>query len=85
MANHSNCSDLSSTNHVDVVVGESIANVRYADCGPRDGPVVLALHGAPGGIQDFMELFGPLMSAGIRFIVPEFPGTLHLYTVSQLN
>jgi len=50
------------------------ALVSYADVGPRDGLIVVAIHGAPGSISDFTELYEHLPAAGIRCLVPEFPG-----------
>jgi len=56
----------------------TFATVGYADLGPKDGPVCLTLHGAPGGIQDTIELADSLNKAGIRLLIPEFPGTIIL-------
>jgi len=60
---------------VRVPVGKAIADVGYIDVGPRDGPVVLVVHGAIGGIKDFTDLFESLSLAGNRVLLPEFPGT----------
>lgn len=63
-----------SVNFLRVPFQETFVRVGYVDVGLTDGPVVLAVHGAPGSVQDFAELFGPLADAGIRIVVPEFPG-----------
>lgn len=60
--------------HVRVTKGKDIINVGYVDIGPPDGPILLIIHGAIGGIEDFTNLFEPLTSAGNRVLVPEFPG-----------
>ena len=43
------------------------------DTGPRDGPVVLLLHGAGGSGHSFRGLI-PLLSDRYRVIVPDLPG-----------
>lgn len=48
--------------------------VGFTDEGPKDGPILLALHGVPGGSMDFSPLFEPLLDAGIRIITINFPG-----------
>lgn len=47
----------------------------YRDLGPRDGavPVVLLLHGSPGGMQDFHGL-SERLAASARVLVPDLPG-----------
>lgn len=60
--------------YVKVPYKDTFSDVGYVDVGSADDPVVIALHGAPGGVQDFAELYGPLAEKGIRFVVPEFPG-----------
>ena len=50
--------------------------VSYLDLGPADGStVVLCCHGAPGTHLDLDVFFEPLLQAGARVIVPNFPGT----------
>lgn len=68
--------------YVTVPFNQTSSKVGFVDVGPREGPVVIALHGAPGGVQDFAELYGPLAERGIRFIVPEFPGILLICSIS---
>lgn len=67
-------SSIAPVDYVTVPFNQTSSKVGFVDVGPREGPVVIALHGAPGGVQDFAELYGPLADRGIRFIVPEFPG-----------
>jgi len=69
-------SDVSLTiRSVRVPVGGSIAKVGYADLGHAEGAVCLALHGAPGSIEDMVDLAPALTEAGFRLLIPEFPGS----------
>ena len=69
-------SDVSLTiRSVRVPVGTSFANVGYADLGCADGAVCLALHGAPGSVEDMVDLAPALTEAGFRLLIPEFPGS----------
>jgi len=61
-------------NSVCIPVNGSFARVGYADLGCSEGAVCLALHGAPGSVYDMLELAPSLMEAGIRLVIPEFPG-----------
>ena len=61
-------------NSVRVPVNGSFARVGYADLGCPEGAVCLAVHGAAGGIYDMLELAPSLTEAGIRLVIPEFPG-----------
>ena len=45
--------------------------VGYTDVG--DGPVVVALHGAPGSVRDWRWL-GPLLEPRIRLVRVDMPG-----------
>ncbi len=50
--------------------------VEFADEGPADGPVVLTVHGSPGG-HDQGQLMGRfLVAAGFRVVSPSRPGYL---------
>jgi pimeloyl-ACP methyl ester carboxylesterase len=51
-----------------------VLEVSYADLGPRNGPVVLLLHGWPYDIHSFAEVAPALAAAGYRVIVPELRG-----------
>jgi pimeloyl-ACP methyl ester carboxylesterase len=45
-------------------------NVGYVDVGPRDGTVVILLHGWPYDIHSFVDVAPRLTAAGYRVIVP---------------
>jgi pimeloyl-ACP methyl ester carboxylesterase len=45
-------------------------NIGYADVGPRDGTVVILLHGWPYDIHSFVDVAPLLTAAGYRVIVP---------------
>ena len=49
-------------------------NVSYAEAGPRNGPVVILLHGWPYDIYSFAEVTPVLTAAGYRVIVPFLRG-----------
>lgn len=48
--------------------------VHYVDEGPRDGPVVLLLHGQPSWSFLYRHMIPPLASAGYRVIAPDLVG-----------
>ena len=48
--------------------------VHYLDEGPRDGPVVLLMHGQPVWSYLYRYMIPPLVSAGFRVIVPDLVG-----------
>ncbi|TCK36827.1 pimeloyl-ACP methyl ester carboxylesterase [Paraburkholderia sp. BL8N3] len=49
-------------------------SIGYAEAGPRNGPVVILLHGWPYDIYSFAEVTPLLASAGYRVIVPYLRG-----------
>ena len=49
-------------------------DISYADTGPRDGPVVLLLHGWPDDASTWEEVAPALNAAGLRTIVPTLRG-----------
>ncbi|AOJ07846.1 alpha/beta fold hydrolase [Burkholderia mayonis] len=49
-------------------------NVGYAQAGPKDGPVVILLHGWPYDIHSFVGVVPLLASAGYRVVVPYLRG-----------
>ena len=60
----------------EVVQGESTGRqvrVVYRDSGPRDAPVLLLLHGSPGGLQNFRKL-ETLLRDRYRVLAPDLPG-----------
>ncbi len=56
----------------DVVV-EGLRMV-YVDEGPRDGPVVLLLHGEPAWSYLYRRMIPPLVAAGFRCVAPDLIG-----------
>jgi pimeloyl-ACP methyl ester carboxylesterase/membrane protein DedA with SNARE-associated domain len=52
--------------------------LAYQDAGPKDGPVVVLLHGSPGSGGDFKRtdngLISSLTTKGYRVIAPDLPG-----------
>ena len=48
--------------------------MHYLDEGPRDGPLVLCLHGQPVWSYSFRKMIPPLVEAGHRVIVPDLVG-----------
>jgi pimeloyl-ACP methyl ester carboxylesterase len=55
-------------------VNAGTLNMGYAEAGPRNGPVVILLHGWPYDIYSFAEVTPLLVSAGYRVIVPYLRG-----------
>ena len=48
-------------------------NVFYREAGPKDGPVLLLLHGFPASSFQYRELM-PLLADTYRCIAPDLPG-----------
>lgn len=48
--------------------------VHYLDEGPRDGPVVLLLHGEPTWCYLWRHMIPPLVAAGMRVVAPDLVG-----------
>lgn len=48
--------------------------IAHVDEGPRDGPVVLLMHGEPTWGYLYRHMIGPLTDAGHRVIVPDLVG-----------
>lgn len=48
--------------------------ITYADEGPRDGPIVLLLHGWPDDASTWNGVIGALNTVGLRTIVPTLRG-----------
>ncbi len=64
-----------SPNYVEVPSGEGESlRVHYLDEGPKDGPLVLALHGEPSWSYLYRTMIPPLVEAGYRVIAPDLPG-----------
>jgi len=54
--------------------GVKLPRVHYLDEGPRDGQVILCLHGEPTWSFLYRNMIPTLVSAGFRVIVPDFIG-----------
>jgi haloalkane dehalogenase len=48
--------------------------IHHVDEGPRDGPVVLCLHGEPAWSYLYRKMIPLLTAAGLRVIAPDLPG-----------
>jgi len=61
--------------YVDVPSGDDIAlRIHYIDEGPRDGEVVLLLHGEPSWAYLYRNVIPVLTAAGLRVIAPDLVG-----------
>lgn len=59
---------------INVPYKNHIAKIKYYESGLRNDPVILAVHGAPGSLDNFKEFAQSISTFGYRFICPEFPG-----------
>ena len=48
--------------------------IHHIDEGPRDGPILLAMHGQPVWCYLYSKMIPFLTEAGIRVIAPDLPG-----------
>lgn len=48
--------------------------IHHLDEGPRDGPVVLVMHGQPVWSYLYRKMIPRLVAAGLRVIAPDLPG-----------
>ncbi|HWU87231.1 MAG TPA: haloalkane dehalogenase [Kofleriaceae bacterium] len=55
-----------------VQVGE--LRMHYVDEGPRDGAIVLCLHGEPSWSYLYRTMIPPLVAAGLRVVAPDLVG-----------
>jgi pimeloyl-ACP methyl ester carboxylesterase len=55
-------------------VRTDVLEIAYHEAGPRDGEVVLLLHGFPYDIHSYVDVIPLLVSAGRRVIVPYLRG-----------
>lgn len=62
-----------SSNYIHLLNGK-LPRVHYLDEGPRDGPVILCLHGEPTWSFLYRNMIPSLVQAGYRVIVPDFIG-----------
>ena len=51
-----------------------VLDVGLVDVGPRDGPVVLLLHGFPYDVHSYVDVAPRLVAAGLRVVVPYLRG-----------
>ena len=63
--------------------GVTLPRVHYVDEGPKDGPVVLCLHGEPAWSFLYRKMVPPLVAAGYRVVVPDFIGLKRSYNMEQ--
>jgi len=59
---------------IDAGCGVTLPRVHYVDEGPKNGPVVLCLHGEPAWSFLYRKMVPPLVAAGYRVVVPDFIG-----------
>ena len=52
----------------------TLPRVHFVDEGPKNGPVVLCLHGEPAWSFLYRKMVPPLVAAGYRVVVPDFIG-----------
>ncbi|MEM7016510.1 MAG: alpha/beta fold hydrolase [Pseudomonadota bacterium] len=65
--------------------------MHYLDEGPKDGPVMLLLHGMPTWSYLYRDMIPPLVAAGYRCIAPDHmgfgksdkPADIHWYTIAR--
>jgi pimeloyl-ACP methyl ester carboxylesterase len=57
-----------------VLLATPAGPLSVTDEGPREGPVVVAVHGIPGSVRDFRYLAPPLLARGVRLIRLDLPG-----------
>jgi haloalkane dehalogenase len=48
--------------------------IAHVDEGPRDGPIVLLMHGEPAWSYLYRKMIPVLVSAGLRVIAPDLVG-----------
>ncbi len=58
---------------VDQSTGTAL-RLHYLDEGPRDGPVVLMMHGEPTWCYLYRHMIGPVVAAGYRVLAPDLVG-----------
>ncbi|WP_343547121.1 alpha/beta hydrolase [Ralstonia sp.] len=55
-------------------IDAGVLNIGYADLGPKNGPVMILLHGWPYDIYSYAEVAPALVAAGYRVLVPYLRG-----------
>ena len=56
-----------------LTIGDGV-RVHHLDEGPRDGPVVLLMHGEPSWCYLYRKMVTPLTGAGLRVVAPDLVG-----------
>ena len=69
---------------IDAGCGVKLPRVHYLDEGPRDGRVVLCLHGEPSWSFLYRKMVPVLSRKGYRVIVPDFIGQFSVGLCSKL-
>jgi haloalkane dehalogenase len=59
---------------IDDLDGSGKLRIHYLDEGPRDGHVVLCMHGEPSWSYLYRKMIPPLVAAGFRVIAPDLVG-----------
>ncbi|XP_006818296.1 haloalkane dehalogenase-like [Saccoglossus kowalevskii] len=59
---------------VELSVLDTTIVMVFADMGPPDGPVIICIHGSPATYRAYHTMFQPLTEAGMRLVIPNFPG-----------
>jgi pimeloyl-ACP methyl ester carboxylesterase len=52
-------------------------DIFYRDAGPKDGPVLLLLHGVPTSSRMYQPMLESVLAAKYRLISPDYPGFGH--------
>ena len=55
-------------------IDAGVLNIGYADLGPKNGPVMILLHGWPYDIYSYAEVAPVLAAAGYRVLIPYLRG-----------
>ncbi|HIN73841.1 MAG TPA: alpha/beta fold hydrolase, partial [Gammaproteobacteria bacterium] len=53
---------------------DSDLRIHHIDEGPKDGPILLAMHGQPVWSYLYSKMIPHLVAGGIRVIAPDLPG-----------
>ena len=61
-------------NYLEIDHEKGPLRMHYVDEGPRDGPVVILLHGEPTWSYLYRKMIPPLAAAGFRALAPDFIG-----------
>ena len=71
-----NLADYPFAPHYTTLDGGDLGNLRvhHVDEGPRDGPVVLLMHGEPSWSYLYRKMIPPLAAAGARVLAPDLIG-----------